>query len=32
MAGSRLLGTVMAHFLMVPGAQLIAWIARIIPA
>jgi len=32
MAGSRLLGTVMAHFLMIPGAQLIAWIARIIPA
>lgn len=32
MAGSRLLGTVMAHFLMIPGAQVIAWIARIIPA
>lgn len=31
MAGSRLLGTVLAHFLMIPGAQLIAWIARIIP-
>lgn len=32
MAGSRLLGTVLAHFLMIPGAQMIAWIARIIPA
>lgn len=32
MAGSRLLGTVMAHFLMIPGAQMIAWIARVIPA
>jgi hypothetical protein len=32
MAGSRLLGTVLAHFLMIPGAHMIAWIARIIPA
>jgi hypothetical protein len=32
MAGSRLLGTVMAHFLMVPGAMMIAWIARVIPS
>ena len=32
MAGSRLLGTVLAHFLMIPGAQMIAWTARIIPA
>jgi len=32
MAGSRLLGTVMAHFLMVPGAIMIAKIARVIPA
>lgn len=32
MAGSRLLGTVLAHFLMIPGAKMIAWIARVIPA
>ena len=32
MAGSRLLGTVMAQALMVPGAHVIAWIARHIPA
>jgi hypothetical protein len=32
MAGSRLLGTVLAHFLMIPGAHMIAWIARVIPA
>ena len=32
MAGSRLLGTVMAQALMVPGAYAIVWIARILPA
>lgn len=31
MAGSRVLGTVLAHFIMIPGAHMIAWIARIIP-
>ena len=32
MAGSRLLGTVMAQFLLVQGAHIIVWIARILPA
>jgi len=32
MAGSRLPDTVFAQVLMVPGAQLIVWIARIIPS
>ena len=31
MAASRLVGTILSHFLLIPGAQLIAWVARIIP-
>ncbi len=31
MAVSRLLGTCLAHLLLVPGARLIAWLAQIIP-
>ena len=31
MGVSRLIGTLLAHFLLIPGAHLIAWIARILP-
>lgn len=31
MAASRLLGTVLSHFLLVPGAKMIAWVAHVIP-
>ncbi|MCU0795461.1 MAG: lipid II flippase Amj family protein [Akkermansiaceae bacterium] len=31
MAASRLLGTVLSHFLLIPGAKMIAWVAHVIP-